>query len=133
MRCSSGVRSASCKILQAAWNAYLEKLEAAADLSIGSYRDLVTALDPDVICLQETKVPDDLFPGHGPEALGFPYVARRGNPADAMAAIQARGTAFKPVWTRAYTALTGLHYDLNNGQIRGAFEGVLGPRTVGEQ
>jgi len=29
----------------AAWNAYLEKLEAAADLSIGSYRDLVTALD----------------------------------------------------------------------------------------
>jgi len=39
---------------------------------------LVTALDPDVICLQETKVPDELFPNHGPEALGFPYVARRG-------------------------------------------------------
>ena len=41
-------------------------------------RHLVDALRPDVICLQETKVPDDLFPGHGPEALGFPHVARRG-------------------------------------------------------
>ena len=39
---------------------------------------LVAALDPDVICLQETKVPDDLFPDHGPEKLGFPHVARRG-------------------------------------------------------
>ena len=36
------------------------------------------ALDPDVICLQETKVPDDLFPHGGPPALGYPYVARRG-------------------------------------------------------
>ena len=39
---------------------------------------LVEAMDPDVICLQETKVPDDLFPDHGPPALGYPHVARRG-------------------------------------------------------
>ncbi len=39
---------------------------------------LVKALDPDVICLQETKVPDELFPDAGPPALGYPYVARRG-------------------------------------------------------
>jgi exodeoxyribonuclease-3 len=39
---------------------------------------LVQALDPDVICLQETKVPDDLFPDAAPAALGYPYVARRG-------------------------------------------------------
>ena len=39
---------------------------------------LVDALDPDVICLQETKVPDDLFPDAGPPALGYPHVARRG-------------------------------------------------------
>lgn len=36
------------------------------------------ALDPDVICLQETKVPDDLFPHDGPAALGYPHVVRRG-------------------------------------------------------
>ena len=39
---------------------------------------LVAALDPDVICLQETKVPDELFPDHGPPALGYPHVVRRG-------------------------------------------------------
>ena len=39
---------------------------------------LVAELRPDVICLQETKVPDDLFPGAAPAALGFPHVARRG-------------------------------------------------------
>ncbi len=39
---------------------------------------LVDALDPDVICLQETKVPDDLFPGDGPKRLGYKYVAARG-------------------------------------------------------
>ena len=39
---------------------------------------LKQALDPDVICLQETKVPDELFPDGGPAALGYDYVARRG-------------------------------------------------------
>ncbi len=39
---------------------------------------LTEALDPDVICLQETKVPDELFPDEVPAALGYPYVARRG-------------------------------------------------------
>jgi exodeoxyribonuclease-3 len=39
---------------------------------------LIEALHPDVICLQETKVPDELFPEAAPAALGYPYVARRG-------------------------------------------------------
>lgn len=40
--------------------------------------DLVRDLAPDVICLQETKCPDDLFPHAGVEALGFPHRAVRG-------------------------------------------------------
>jgi exodeoxyribonuclease-3 len=40
--------------------------------------DLVAALDPDVICLQETKVPDALFPAGAPAAAGYPFVAFRG-------------------------------------------------------
>ena len=44
----------------------------------GLLAHLVDALDPDVICLQETKVPDALFPGDAPAALGYPHVARRG-------------------------------------------------------
>jgi exodeoxyribonuclease-3 len=39
---------------------------------------LIAALDPDVICLQETKVPDALFPEAAPASLGYPYVVRRG-------------------------------------------------------
>ena len=33
---------------------------------------------PDVICLQETKVPDPLFPEDVAPGIGFPYVLKRG-------------------------------------------------------
>ncbi|HEX3349334.1 MAG TPA: exodeoxyribonuclease III [Acetobacteraceae bacterium] len=39
---------------------------------------LIEALDPDVICFQETKVPDELFPTAVPAALGYPHIAYRG-------------------------------------------------------
>lgn len=41
-------------------------------------KDIVAHLDPDIICLQETKVPDELFPREGVEALGYKHVAYRG-------------------------------------------------------
>ncbi len=47
-------------------------------LRVGLLRLLVDALEPDILCLQETKVPDALFPDAAPGALGFPHVARRG-------------------------------------------------------
>jgi exodeoxyribonuclease-3 len=39
---------------------------------------LIAALDPDVICLQETKVPDELFPHAAPGELGYPHIAYKG-------------------------------------------------------
>ncbi|CAH2601393.1 Exodeoxyribonuclease III [Rhodovastum atsumiense] len=39
---------------------------------------LIEALRPDVICLQETKVPDLLFPAQAPAELGYPHAAWRG-------------------------------------------------------
>ncbi len=39
---------------------------------------LIAALDPDVICLQETKVPDELNPAPGLVALGYPHAIFRG-------------------------------------------------------
>ena len=49
--------------------------------------ELIAALEPDVICLQETKVPDELFPAEGPAQLGFRMsvprhegLQRRGDP-----------------------------------------------------
>jgi exodeoxyribonuclease-3 len=41
-------------------------------------KELVAALDPDVICLQETKVPDELFPVEAPGAIGYPHTVFRG-------------------------------------------------------
>jgi exodeoxyribonuclease-3 len=39
---------------------------------------IVAALEPDVLCLQETKCPDELLPIEELKALGFPYVAAKG-------------------------------------------------------
>lgn len=47
-------------------------------LRLGLLERLREALDPDIICLQETKVPDALFPDAAPGTLGYPHVARRG-------------------------------------------------------
>ncbi len=47
-------------------------------LRLGLLERLVSALQPDVICLQETKVPDPLFPQDAPAALGFPHALWRG-------------------------------------------------------
>ncbi|HEX5328523.1 MAG TPA: exodeoxyribonuclease III [Acetobacteraceae bacterium] len=41
-------------------------------------KKLAAALRPDVICLQETKVPDELFPAEAPGQIGFPFIAYRG-------------------------------------------------------
>src|SRR3712207_7579179 len=43
-----------------------------------SLAELVRALDPDVLCLQETKCPDELFPLDDLRAFGFPHIAHRG-------------------------------------------------------
>jgi exodeoxyribonuclease-3 len=40
--------------------------------------ELVKALDPDVLCLQETKCPDEAFPLEDLRAFGFPHVAHKG-------------------------------------------------------
>jgi exodeoxyribonuclease-3 len=39
---------------------------------------LIAAMAPDVLCLQETKVPDELFPADIAAATGFPYVLKKG-------------------------------------------------------
>ena len=56
----------------ATWNINSLRLRAAL------LKELVAKLDPDVICLQETKVPDELFPADVPPAIGYPYALFRG-------------------------------------------------------
>ncbi len=47
-------------------------------LRVGLLDKLVEALRPDVICLQETKVPDPLFPAEALLPLGYPHTVFRG-------------------------------------------------------
>ncbi|GAN78347.1 exodeoxyribonuclease III [Acidisphaera rubrifaciens] len=56
----------------ATWN--INSLRLRAPL----LRRLIDALDPDVICLQETKVPDELFPHDALAEYGYAHVAHRG-------------------------------------------------------
>jgi exodeoxyribonuclease-3 len=56
----------------ATWN--INSLRLRAPL----LHQVVDALHPDVLCLQETKVPDALFPAGLGEQVGLPHVACRG-------------------------------------------------------
>ncbi|MCX7372149.1 MAG: exodeoxyribonuclease III [Alphaproteobacteria bacterium] len=40
--------------------------------------DVQAALKPDVLCLQETKCPDELFPADAIQAMGYKHIAYRG-------------------------------------------------------
>jgi len=60
------------KLTIATWN--INSLRLRREL----LQQLVAALTPDIVCLQETKVPDALFPEDVGGAIGFPYVLKRG-------------------------------------------------------
>jgi exodeoxyribonuclease-3 len=60
------------KLRIATWNINSLRLRVAL------LKELIAALDPDVICLQETKVPDELFPTAAPGEVGYPYTLFRG-------------------------------------------------------
>ncbi len=62
----------SSRLRIATWN--INSLRLRAPL----LHQVMAALNPDVLCLQETKVPDALFPAGLGEALGLPHVAYRG-------------------------------------------------------
>ena len=47
-------------------------------LRLNQLAQMAEILRPDIICLQETKVPDDLFPLADIHAMGFPHVAFKG-------------------------------------------------------
>ena len=47
-------------------------------LRIDNVRRLITEWAPDVLCLQETKTPDELFPREAVEALGYRHVLVHG-------------------------------------------------------
>jgi Tfp pilus assembly protein PilF len=51
----------------------------------------------------------------------------------AYSAIRIRGTALPPVWTRAYTALTGDYFADRSTAVDASFRAALDTRTIGER
>jgi tetratricopeptide (TPR) repeat protein len=58
---------------------------------------------------------------------------RSGDSATALKIIDLRGAKMPPVWSRAYTALTGVYFNNREPVTLTAFNAALGPRTIGEQ
>lgn len=59
------------------------------------------------------------------------YVMQHASVAVSQQAIAARGPKNGPLWTKAYTGLTGLYFNNSAAPVRAAFTSILGPMTVG--
>jgi Tfp pilus assembly protein PilF len=80
-----------------------------------------------LVAVAQTGASDELRDGAANTAVS-------GNDAAlALRAITARGTRLPPVWTKAYTALTGLYFNRATADVNAAFQATLGPNTIGEQ
>jgi predicted Zn-dependent protease len=61
------------------------------------------------------------------------YVLAAGPAQKALQVVALRGRGETPLWTRAYTGLTGLYYAVNTPQVNDAFAQALGTGTIGER
>ncbi len=68
----TGAAAGAAGLRIATWNINSLRLRG------GLLNALVKELRPDILCLQETKVPDDLFPLEAVQAAGFPHMLFRG-------------------------------------------------------
>ncbi len=59
------------------------------------------------------------------------YVLQHANAVVSQQAIAARSQKNGPLWTKAYTGLTGLYFASSAAPIKNAFTAILGPMTVG--
>ncbi|MEO8130993.1 MAG: hypothetical protein ABI822_28095, partial [Bryobacteraceae bacterium] len=92
------------------------------------YNALLRATSPDkLVAIAEGGASEELRNGAATAAISG------GDVALALRAVAARGTGLPPVWTKAYTALTGLYFTRGTPDINAAFQSALGPNTIGEQ
>lgn len=89
------------------------------------YLELLAARDPRQLV--------QIAGGRGARDAAASAAIASGNAALAMHALAARGTGMPPVWTKAYTALTGLFLNVRTPQVQAAFTDALGIAPVGER
>ncbi len=90
-------------------------------------RLLRTTTPEKLVTLAQTGASDELRDGAATSAISGTDAAL------ALRAIAARGTGLPPVWTKAYSALTGLYFARATPDINAAFQSALGPNTIAEQ
>jgi len=61
------------------------------------------------------------------------YVLAHGSAELAQEAVAARGRSLDPVWTKSYSALTGLYFSDRSPAVNAAFLNALGDSTIGER
>lgn len=85
-------------------------------------KQVAAALDPDVICLQETKVPDDLFPKDAVMALGYQHVVFKGmksyNGVAILSRIPMQAVEIAPDWcAKADCRHVSVQLDIKGGPV----------------
>ncbi len=101
---------------------------AIDSVMLDRYLSLLAALHPDQLVQLAAGAPSpDVRNRAVDRAIGS------GNRELAYRAIRARGAQMQTVWTRAYTALTGVYYADPSMAVDAAFAGALDTRTIGER
>ena len=84
------------------------------------------------------KDPDRLvkiarFSPEGNATAATQYAVAHGNSKLAQAAVAARGESLPPLWTKSYSAITGLYFADRSPGIKANFVDALGDATIGER
>ncbi len=113
-------------ILGAAAEAYRTSGDEAAELRVRAlvppdrrYYELLAARDPKALIAQDSD-----------DAINAAIEARKAD--TALAAVAARRNV-PPAWTRTYTALLGVYFDLRTPAIADAFNAALGPMRLADR
>jgi Tfp pilus assembly protein PilF len=97
---------------------------------LGRYFQLLLASDPAKL-VTIARTGDTVRANTRDAAANF--ILASGHRDLALQAVSARGAGLPPVWTRAYTGLTGFYYSDKGAAVDEAFRGALGGGTIGER
>ncbi|MGH9628633.1 MAG: hypothetical protein ACRD7E_09890, partial [Bryobacteraceae bacterium] len=108
--------------------AILHQRNALSGLDADRYSELLRSTAPEqLIALAGGSSPAPIRDSAANSAVAD------GDAALALQAVQARGKGLPPVWTSAYTALTGYHFGLATPEIDSAFRSALHPVSIGDR
>ena len=108
--------------------------ETAAEIrALTAPRPLPQPLEERLHELLRTSQPGELLARAAQSDQAAAFAVQSGDASLALQAVAARGRSMPPVWTSAYSGLTGLHYLLSGPEVRAAWQAALGGGTIGER